>query len=69
MGTYHYKLDLNVYMSDYFKHKCPNCGKETINYDPNKVAYCSKECQANSRFGRKFIDERQWKTTPLKGKK
>ena len=49
-----------------FKKKCPNCGKDTINYNPHKEAYCSKECEKNFKYGDKFIDDRYFKNTPMK---
>lgn len=51
-----------------FKGKCPNCGKETISYDPNKKTYCSKECSVNFKYGDKYIGDRYFKNTPLKDK-
>ena len=49
-----------------FKKKCPNCGKETVNYDPNKVAFCSKACETNYKYSNKFQDSRYWQNTPVK---
>ena len=49
-----------------FKHKCPNCGKPTINMNPNKDAFCDKYCEKNYKYGDKFIDDRYFETTPLK---
>lgn len=49
-----------------FKHKCPNCGTPTVNYDPNKKAFCSRTCEKNFKYGDKFADSRYFKSTPSK---
>ena len=52
---------------EFYKHKCPNCGKETINMNPDKKnVFCSKICQTNYKYGDKFVDDRYWKKTPIK---
>lgn len=56
-------------MSDTFKHKCPNCGKDTINYNPDKPAFCSRECEHNYKYADKFVDNRYWSNTPVKEEK
>lgn len=48
-----------------FKKTCPNCGKETYSYDPHDLAFCSKACETNYKYGDKFSDNRYWKNTPL----
>lgn len=49
-----------------FKKKCPNCGKDTVNYNPNKPAFCSRVCEKNYKYGDKFADGRYFKSTPTK---
>ena len=48
------------------KQKCPNCGKDTVNYNPNIPAFCSKECEVNYKYSDKFQDNRFWGKTPFK---
>ena len=51
-----------------FKKPCPNCGKETITFNPNKKSYCSRECETNDKYKNKFMDDRYWRNTPVKEK-
>jgi len=35
---------------NYFKSKCPACGKEVILPHPGKVGFCSRVCETNYKF-------------------
>lgn len=37
-----------------YKHKCPVCGKEVINFDPNTTQPCSVRCKKDLEYRRRF---------------
>lgn len=40
-----------------FKTKCPWCGKDVYAYSPRRSRFCSKMCEANYKYKRKFDSE------------
>lgn len=49
-----------------FKTKCANCGKDCVTYNPDKKSFCSRECEVNYKYADRFLDDRYWKSTPVK---
>lgn len=43
-----------------FEHKCANpaCENKVINYDPRRTQPCSKRCELDIKYGKKFIDKK-----------
>jgi len=37
-------------MSDWYKGKCPECGKEVPVISPRDVKFCSRQCESNSKY-------------------
>jgi hypothetical protein len=51
-------------MPEHMKQPCANCGKECIVYGIQyKKIYCSKECETNGKYSKRFIDSRMWEET------
>ena len=41
-----------------FKKLCAQCGKKEVSvYNKNQKVFCSKVCETNWKYGRKFLDK------------